>query len=374
MKIKILKENLKLALSACERITKKATSLPILNNILLKVKGNFLEITSTNLNTTLQWWILTKVEKEGVTTIPANFFLNFINLISDNKLEIESKNNNIFIISENQKNQIQGQNPDEFPIIPKIEKDISYELPTSFLKEGLEQVIEIPSPSQIRPEISGIYFSFKKGNLSIASTDSFRLGEKKIKIKEFEKDIDFIIPQEGAREILNILSQVEEENFKCYPTSNQILFEFLSKETSRPQINIISRLIEGEYPNYQDIIPKKTITKIQVKKEEFKNQIKKAGLFSGKIMEVKLTSLPKEKKLKIFSQSPEIGENEAKMPSIIEGEEVEVSFNYKFLIDGLNNLKSSEIILELSADDGPGILKPVGDDSYLYILMPVKSS
>ncbi len=375
MEVEILTTNLNKALSYCERLTKKTSNLPILENVLIETEGNFLKLTTTNLETTIRWWILAKILKEGKVTVPANLITNLSSLISSEKITLKEENQNLLLLTENKNVLIQGQSVEEYPIIPKIEKEISYKLPVEKLIEGLQQVIDIPSPSQIRPEISGVYFSIKKRKLKIVATDSFRLGEKTIDLKEeVKKESNFILTQETARELLNILSYKKEGEIICYPNPNQVLFELLMEETSHPQINLMGRLIEGEYPKYQEVIPKKSTVRIQIEKEKLANQIKEAGLFSGKILEVKLTPQVKEGKLKIFSQSPDVGRSETYLPAQIEGEELEISFNYKFLLDGLNNIKSSEVILELSGEEGPALLKPVGDESYIYILMPIKSS
>ncbi len=374
MKIEVLTSKLKEAVLCCERIVKKTTSLPVLKNILLQTTGNFLELTTTNLETTLRYWILAKVEKQGKVIVPANFLANLVSLLRGEKITLEEKGKNLLLKSENQISQIHGQDPEEFPIIPKVSKEVVFTLNSKKLADGLSQVVEIPTASQVRPEISGLYFLFKKKKLVIVGTDSFRLGEKTIELdEEVKKESSFILPQEAGKELLNILTQ-KEGKVTCYPSPNQVLFEFLMEETSHPQINILSRLIEGEYPNYQEIIPKKFTTRFQIDKENFQNQIKEAGLFSGKILEVKITPLVKEGKLKIFSQSPETGINESYLYAKIEGEQFEVAFNYRFLLEGLNNIKSSEVIFELSGEEGPGVLRPVGDQSYLYILMPIKAS
>jgi len=374
MKLEILTNKLKEAAVSCERIIKKSTSLPILSNILLRTEGNFLQLITTNLETAIKRWVLAKIEKQGQVAIPATFFANLISLIDEEKLVLEGRNKNLLLTTNKRSTQIQGQDPEEFPIIPEVTKENPLEIPVRTLQEGLNQVVDIPSPSQVRPEISGLLFSFKKNKLKIVGTDSFRLGEKTLFLeKEVKKEISFILPQEAGRELMNILSQ-KEGSVVCYFNPNQVLFEFLMEETSHPQINLLSRLIEGEYPNYQEIIPKKFTTKIQIEKEKFQNQIKEAGLFSGKILEVKITPLPKQKKLKVFSQSPEAGKNESYLPAKIEGEQLDISFNYRFLVEGLNNIKSSEVLFELSGEEGPGILKPVGDQTYIYILMPIKAS
>ena len=372
MKIEILKINLKKALDIVEKITRKNITLPALSNVLLSVEGNFLRLDATNLEISVSWWILAKIEEEGKVAIPATFFSNLINLLTDEKIELETQNKNLLLKTQNQTTQIHGIDPEEFPIIPKIEKEEIITISNKKLLESLEQVIEIPSVSQVRPEISGIYFSFKKDTLKIVSTDSFRLAEKGISLKtKSKKDISFIVPQDAVRELMNILGQ-EDGNTIIYFSQNQILFENERKEDSHPRIQILSRLIEGEYPNYQEIIPKKYKTQVIVKKDELENKLKQAGLFSGKISEVKLNIDVKKKKIKIYSESPEIGKNESYISAKIKGEDMDVSFNYKFLISGLQNIKSSEVILELNGDDGPGVLKPVGDENYIYVSMPIK--
>lgn len=372
MKIEILKRNLKKALDIIEKVTRKNLTLPALSNVLLSVEGNFLRLDATNLEISVSWWILAKIEEEGKVAIPATFFSNLINLLTDEKIKLETQNKNLLLKTQNQTTQIHGIDPEEFPIIPKIEKEEIITISNKKLLESFEQVIEIPSVSQVRPEISGIYFSFKKNLLKIVSTDSFRLAEKSIILKtKSKKDISFIVPQDAIRELMNILGQ-EEGNTIIYFSQNQILFENEKREVSHPRIQILSRLIDGEYPNYQEIIPKKYKTQVIIKKDGFENQLKQAGLFSGKISEVKLTIDVKKKKIKIYSESPEIGKNESYMSAKIKGEDMNVSFNYKFLLSGLQNIKSSEVILELNGNDGPGVLKPVGDENYIYISMPIK--
>ncbi|MDD5750088.1 MAG: DNA polymerase III subunit beta [Candidatus Pacebacteria bacterium] len=372
MKAEILKDLFKKALTASEKITRKASSLPALQNVLINAEGSFLELTTTNLETTVRWWILAKIGKKGHVAVPATFLANVVSLIPVEKLELQEENQNLIITTPDQKVQIQGQDPSEFPIIPKVSKNDSWKIDTLKLSQGLSQVVDVPSVSQIRPEISGIYLFVKAGLLKIVATDSFRLAEKTIKLsQESPREYSFIMPQAAAREVISIFSQ-ESGDITVYCNPNQVLFETANQDASQPQINIMSRLIDGEYPNYQEIIPKKFVSRLVVNKEELVSQIKKAGLFSGRTAEVQFSVLPKEGKLKLFSQSVEAGKNEAVLPCKTEGEAINVSFNHKFLLDGLNNIKSSEVELELSENDGPGVLKPVGDNSFIYILMPVK--
>lgn len=374
MKVEILKENLKNGLSVVEKVVGKNLSLPILENVLINTEDNFLSLSSTDLETAIKIWILTKIVKKGKVVVPAKFLSSFISLLPNEKIIIEEKNQGLHVECKNFVNQVQGFNPDEFPIIPKFENSDCVQVDNKKLCDGLSQIVDIASPSQSRPEISGIYFSFSKNILKIVATDSFRLAEKNIKLDvAVKKDVTFILPQKPAREIVNILSEREGE-LKIYFSPNQVMFEVLMSESKHPQIQIISRLIEGEYPNYEEIIPKKFKTKINISRDELLNQMKAASLFSGKINEVRIKVSPQNKEVEIFAHDPDVGESRSTILAKIEGEAMDTSFNYKFIIDGLNNIKSSEVVFEFSKEDGPCILKPVGDISYLYVVMPIKST
>ena len=375
MKIEVLKENLKNGLGVVERIVGKNLSLPILDNVLINTEDSFLNLSSTDLETAIKLWILVKIIKKGKVVVPAKLLSSFVSLLPNEKVVLEEKNQGLHIECKNFKNQIQGFNPEEFPIIPEF-KDLEYlEVDNEKFCQGLSQIVDIASPSQSRPEISGIYFVFLKNSIKIAATDSFRLAEKNISMESssVKREISFILPQKPAREIINILSG-KEGKLKIYFSPNQTMFEFSMKEVQHPEVQIISRLIEGEYPNYEEIIPKKFKTRVIIKRDEFLNQIKAASLFSGKINEVKIKADIKNNEVKISAQDPDIGESSSNITVKIEGEQIETSFNYRFLIDGLTNIKSSEIIFELSKEDGPCILKPVGDTSYIYVVMPIKAT
>lgn len=374
MKVEILKENLKNGLSVVEKIVGKNLSLPILDNVLINTEDNFLSLSSTDLETAIKLWILTKIVKKGKAVVPAKFLSSFVSLLPNEKITIEEKKQGLYIECKNFKNQIQGFNPEEFPLIPEF-KNLEYiEVDNKAFCQGLAQVVDVASPSQSRPEISGIYFIFSKNSIKMVATDSFRLAEKNIVLESpVKKDVSFILPQRPAREIINILDG-KEGKIKIYFSPNQTMFEFPMKEAPHPQVQVISRLVEGEYPNYEEIIPKKFKTHVVVKRDEFLNQIKAASLFSGKINEVKIKINQQEKEIEISAQDPDIGESRSSIPAKIEGEPIEASFNHKFLIDGLLNIKSSEVVFELSKEDGPCILKPVGDISYIYVVMPIKAT
>jgi DNA polymerase-3 subunit beta len=375
----ILKDKLKYGISVVERISNKSLTLPILNNILLKTEKNFLNLSATDLEMGIQWWALVKTEKEGKITVPAKLLSSFVSFLPNKPITLKVKGVDLQIECENRETTIKGIDAEEFPIIPKISEEEKLSVNAGIFCKNLAKVVDIASFSSTKVEISGVYFSFQKDMITMTATDSFRLGEKKMYLKTkstLSKDYSLILPQRTAKEVINILSE-KEGDVTIYFSPNQVMFETPLSETKHPDIQIISRLIEGEYPNYQEIIPKTYETKITFKAEELINQIKLASLFSSKINEVIIKADPKKGELFISSQNPDIGEHKGSIKVKVEGKACEVSFNHRFLLDGILNVvsgeeKNPEITLDLNGSEKPGVLRSSKDENYLYLIMPIK--
>lgn len=373
MKVEILKDNLKSGLSVAEKVVGKNLSLPILDNVLINTEDSFLNLTSTDLETVIRLWILSKVVQKGQAVVSVKVLSSFISSLPEEKVIIETKEKNLYVESKNYKTQIQGFNSEDFPLIPQFKDLESLEINNTLFYQGLSQVVSVASSSQTRPEISGIYFSFSKKLLTLAATDSFRLAEKQISLENpTKKEYAFILPQKTAKEIITILEN-KQGNLKIHFSNNQVQFELSMEDIKHPAVQITSRLIDGQYPNYQEIIPDKFKTLVVVKKDEFLSQVKTASLFSSRNNEIKLSISAEKNEVEVISQNPTIGENHSNLLAKVEGESLVASFNYKFLLEGLQNIKSSEVIFSLSKEDGPAVMRPVGDASYLYVVMPIKS-
>ena len=379
MKLSILQENLKDGLNITSRLTGKSLTLPILNNVCLKTEKNFLQISATDLEIGIKWWSLAKIEKEGEIVVPAQLLNNLINFLPNKIISLKTDNQLLLVECDKYKTSIKGFNPQDFPIIPTIEEGEKITINTNLFCQALSQVVDIAAFNQTRPEISGIFFKLEKDCLKLVATDSFRLAEKTILFKEgikdfiFKKEASLIFPQKTGREIINIFKE-KKGNINIYFAPTHILFEEIMKETSHPQIHLVSKLIEGEYPLYEEIIPKEYQTQIICSKNDFLNQIKSASLFSGKTNEIKIEANPSKNEINLTSKNPDLGEYEALLAANVKGKKIEISFNYKFLIDGLSNLKSSEVCMELNGAEGPAVLKAVGDPNYIYLVMPIKAS
>jgi len=368
MKITCLQENLKNNLNIVQNIVGRNLTLPILNNLLLEIDGVRLKISSTNLEIGINSWTSGKIEKTGAITVPAKTLSSFINSLPNKKVELETKDNILSVKCENYKANIVGLPADDFPIIPKIKEDPCFVFKKSeILKDNLNKVIGCSAISESRPEISGVFLYFDKEIIKLAATDSFRLAEATTHQQNSLaiKPASLIIPQRTAQELIRILGEKPNEELKIVLSTNQVLFDL-------NDVQLISRLIDGKYPDYQQIIPKNTETQVVVSREEFINNIKVASIFSGKINAVKLIIKPG--KIEIAAQDVDLGENKSQLSADVKGKNLEISFNYRYLLDGLVNISTKQVLLGMNSSFSAAIIKPVGEENYIYVVMPIKNS
>ena len=370
MKLSCLQENFSRGLNICSRITSGGKpGLPILENVILIAKKGLLELSSTNLEVAITTQVRAKVEKQGKITIPAQLLANYVDLLPNEALTLTTTNHELTIKSKNQKAKIKGISAEEFPIIPQIEKKDKYIIESKNLKDALEKTSFTISPTETRTEISGALFAFnwpKKNILTIVSTDSYRLARCEIPFKKpiGEKREDIIVPLKTIREILRIITN--KGDVELYLVPNQILFVYEGTE-------LISRIISGAYPDYEQIIPDKIVTRAHLEKENFLKIIKAASFFAEPgVNDISLEFLPKKNSLLVTSVNDKIGEYAAEVKTEISGQPCKITFNYRYLIDGLANMGHGEISLEIVDSNTPGLIKSVDDPSYLYLIMPIQ--
>jgi DNA polymerase III subunit beta len=376
MKTTILKNNFIKALNIIEKITGKNLTLPILDNALIETQENTLKLSTTDLEVGISYWLSANIEEKGKITIPVKTLSNLVSLISEEKINLETKEETLILKGENHKTQIKGLNAKDFPIIPEISGGIWVKIGTVDFSKAISQVIDFCALTQTRLELSGVYFYFEKNQAKIVTTDSFRLAEKTVPLtgvcNEFSPQ-SFILPRNAARELVNIFSQRVDE-LKLYLSPNQLMAEQRFSGIDQPEVRLITRLIEGDYPNYQEVIPKEHKTKIILSKEDFLNQIKKASLFSGRSNEIHLEIEPAKSSLSIAAQNVDIGETKSRIKSEVQGEKLKIAFNSKFLVEGVNQIAGEKVVLQFNGSEGPGLLKSITDNSFVYVLMPIKSS
>lgn len=366
MKLSCTQENLNKGLSIVSHIASKNISLPILNNVLLKTENGVLKLSTTNLEMGITCDIRSKIEKEGSFTVSAKLLHDYISLLPNERVDIELKNNELELNCKNSKTVIKGIAAAEFPLIPSVSSKDVCRIKTSGFRKALSGVAFAVAFDETRPEISGVYFNFEKDKLIMVATDSYRLAEKAIEVeKPFTENKSVIVPIKTVQELIRILGEGD-ETITIYINENQILFTFNG-------VNLVSRIIEGQYPDYKQIIPKEFKTKVTINTQELIKTIKAVSLFcrSG-VNDVSLKFLPDKKEVNVSATNIQLGENITRIDGEVEGEENNIVFNYRYLIEGVQNINTEDSVLEINSSMNPGVLKPKDEDNYLYIIMPIK--
>ncbi|HQO11399.1 MAG TPA: DNA polymerase III subunit beta [bacterium] len=375
MKIEVLREKLNQAVSIVSRAAIKSASLPILEGVMVKADDNTVQFSATDLEVGIRVSALAKISKSGQAVVPARILSALGKLMSGDKVSLELIKNSLVIKDDDNETSLQTLVSEDFPVIPQPNDDFSVEINGSELSKGLAQVIDCVSTSQSRPEISGVYLKISGDQLTIAATDSYRLAQKNISLSvKAKKDREMILPAKAVNHLIGIIGETN-NLIKVSGDDNQIRFEFtLGEAPLSLEIEMVSRLIEGTYPRYQEVIPQKSSVKIRVDRHEFMGKIKAASLLSDQTYEVRLSTQSEEGRLKIEARSSRVGEFKSSLVAEIEGGETEVSFNGRFLSDALLNLSGSDAQIGLTDSDKAALIKSGDDQSYLYVLMPIRSN
>ncbi|MDQ5954386.1 MAG: polymerase subunit beta [Patescibacteria group bacterium] len=363
MKIECGSEKLKTAISQVERITGKNLTLPILGSILFIASGKSLKLRAINLSLGIEIEIPAKVEKEGIVAISGSVVANiFSNFFDTENITLEEIDGNLLIKTKKSKIKVKGQTHDDFPTIPAV-SGINFEIESKKLVNGIKSVYYSSSPSDIKPEISSVFLYTNEDNLVFVSTDSFRLAEKKIKVKGIPEIKGLLIPYKNIAEILRIFGDLN-ENIKICFNKNQISF-------SCNNIYLTSRIIDGVFPDYRQIIPKDKKTEAVVLKQDLLNALKLSNIFSDKFNQLNLSIKTKEKVFELSSSNNDVGENKTYLDAVLSGEDVELGFNYKYFLDCFQSITTDSLSIKLNDSNKPIIVSPVSDTSFTYLIMPM---
>ncbi|OGF33438.1 DNA polymerase III subunit beta [Candidatus Falkowbacteria bacterium RIFOXYC2_FULL_36_12] len=374
MKVTCTKENLNQGLMVTGHLANKNVNLPILNNILLEAKNETLKLSTTNLEIGISAVVRGKIDQEGVFTVDSKLLADYVSLLPNDNVDIELlKDDFLNIKCKNNNTRIKGIVSEDFPVIPEIEKNNPIKINIKDLKNAISQVIFSVSNNETRPEISGVFMNFngQPGNLTLVGTDSYRLAEKTLKIESNGEQKAVIAPVKTLQEVLRILGLIKDgaesaETMDIYLSENQILFSING-------IEIISRLVEGNYPDYKQIIPVESKTNAIVSTSELVKVIKTTALFSKiGIFDINLEFLPANNSIVISSNNIQVGESVSEVESVMTGEKNNTTLNYRFILDGLNSVDASEVEISLIDNNIPCLIRPKDDKSYLYIIMPIK--
>lgn len=368
MKVKILQDKFSKALSIASRFTSNRAQLPVLANILLKAEKNTLTVSSTNLETSVSINVGAKIQKEGEVTVPSKTLFDVVNNLKTETIDLVGEKEQILIKSDSFESTVLGMNSSDFPETPSSLGKGIVSVEAAELVSCLSKTLFSVSVDETRPILTGALMALKKGKMEVVSTDGFRLSRKSLKATGSFEKFEIIVPKNILSEMLKLSASVETVRFAYKKNESQIIFEVGDTILS-------SRVIEGEFPDYNKIIPKDSKIDIIVDKEELLNSVKLASVFSrdsSNIVKFKL----KKNTLYLEAESKMYGHQKSSVDVKVEkgktDKEYEILFNHRFLEDFLNAAESEDVVLKFNDPNSSGVFLDTTDPKYLHLIMPVK--
>ncbi len=372
MKLSCLQENLNRGLSVVGRAVATRITLPITNNVLLQTDQSRLKLVATNLEMAISCWIGAKVEEEGTITVPARLLTEFVNSLPSDKVEINLSRGKVLDLKcARFEARISGVDAKDFPPIPRVDEGITTKVEVDALHQGINRVVFAAATEESRPVLTGIDAEFDGDLLTLAAADGFRLAVYKLPLAEsVSEKVKAIIPARALAELSRLVAdQGEVVGITLSPSKGQVLFRL-------KDIELVSQLVQGTFPNWGQLIPQSYTTRAVVNVAEFLRATKTASIFArdGSGI-VRLVMTPGEElkpgKLTVSARSEEIGDDVGELDASIEGEESKIAFNGKYLTDVLDKLQEKEVAVETTNPSSPGVIRPVGVENYIYVVMPM---
>jgi DNA polymerase III subunit beta len=376
VKIICKQQDLGRGLSIVGHAVSSRSTLPILANILLATENGRLKLSATNLEIGINCWVDAEIQEEGNTTIPAKLITDLVNSLPQAAVEISVSNDSHVVNIKSQRSSatIKGMDPSEFPLIPSTEGgELPIVLDAAQFKEAIQEVAFAAADDDSRPVLTGVYVETGSEKLTFAAADAFRLAVRVIELPGYEQSHDtMLIPARTLEELARILPSEGSVEMIVTPNRSQVLFH-------TEQVDLVSRLIEGTFPNFRGIIPKEHTTRAVVETKEFAAAVKSVAPFardSSNITRVKISGGEgsEEGSMTMEATAEDVGSNISTINATVDGPEQQIIFNVKYLADILNVIDTPEVALEVTSAARPGVIKPVSQADYTYVIMPMSSN
>jgi DNA polymerase-3 subunit beta len=371
MKLSCLQENLSKGLGIVSRAVATRSTLPITQNVLIAADQSRLKLAATNLEIAISCWLGAKIEEEGAITIPARLLTEFISSLPNDKIDISLMQRTLQLKCARFEARINGLDAQDFPPIPQVADGLAAKIEIAALRDGINQVTFAAAAEESRPVLTGIQLEFDGDKLAMAAADGFRLAVHNTSLLSPVKNkTAIIVPARALNELGRFLTDQEEPiEITVNQQKSQILFKLKN-------IELVSQLIQGAFPNYSQLIPQSYVTRAVVDVAEFLRAIKMASIFArdGSGI-VRLVVSPGVEltpgKMNISARAEEVGDNMGEIDALIDGEGAKIAFNAKYLSDVLSVLDEKQVALETTTSSSPGVLRPVGTDNYIHVVMPM---
>jgi DNA polymerase-3 subunit beta len=363
MKLQVTQENLNRALGSVARVANSRGTLPILANVLIKTSNNRLSLSATNLDIAITHYIGAKVKDEGSITVPARLMQDFVGSLPEGVIELDLQETKLHVTTDQYQSVVNGIVADDFPVMPAITNGKTWTMKGGLFKKALQQVVLAASNDETRPVLTGVLLQTLEGKLYMAATDSYRLAEKQLGANK--QDINLLIPASAMHDLLRVLSD-DDEDVHVKHDEQQVLFQV-------GDIELVTRLVDGKYPDYRKLIPEKFATQATLKRADLVNVTKVSSLFARESAgSVTIEVDAEAQQLSIRSVASQLGENTATAAAKATGSG-SITVNSRYLLDGLGVLSGDEVVFGFNGKLEPTLLNDPGAPDYQHIIMPLKS-
>src|SRR5919108_558914 len=371
VKLSVMQENLARGLSIVSRAVSTRSTLPVLANVLLKTEDGGLKLTATNLEIGITYWVAGKIDSDGATTVPAKLLTDYVNALQGgDRIDLELQPGETLNLKAGRfESHLKGIDADEFPAIQTAGERPTTRIAQKVLRQALEETAFAAASDEARPILTGVLARFEGDALTLAAADNYRIAVKTIPILDTVSETSIVIPARALNEVVRILGDVDDPiDVILAQGRNQILFHLEG-------VDLVSRLIDGQFPNYQQVLPQSHTTRAVLDREELLRAVRPAALIAHESANIVKLQISSNGEAGItVSANAEVGDHVGQVEAAVEGDGTAIAFNAKYLADVLTNVEADQFALELNGPLSPGVFKPVGDDRYVHVVMPVRTT
>jgi DNA polymerase-3 subunit beta len=366
-----MQENLARGLSVVSRAVSNRSTLPVLANVLLKTEDAGLKLTATNLEIGITYWVPGKIETDGATTVPAKLLTDLVNsLPAGDRVDLELQaGDTLHLRCGRFETHVKGIDADEFPAIGAAGERPTTRIAQNALRRALAETVFAAASDEARPILTGVLARFEGDQVTLAAADNYRIAVKTIPILDPVPETSVVIPARALVELARVLADVEDPvEIVLASGRNQVLFHL-------DGIDLVSRLIDGQFPNYQQVVPQTHTTRAILDREELLRAVRPAALIAHESANIVKLQIGADGEPGItVSASAEVGDHVGQVEATVEGDGTTIAFNARYLADVLTNVNADQFALELNGPLSPGVFKPLGDDHYIHVVMPVRTT
>jgi DNA polymerase-3 subunit beta len=371
VKLSVMQENLARGLQVVSRAVSTRSTLPVLNNVLLRTEDGGLKLTATNLEIGMTYWVPGKIDVDGAVTVPARLLADIVlGLPANERVDLELlPQETLHVKAGRFETRIKGIDAEEFPAIPTAGEKPTTRVAQKALREALGEVTFAAAVDEARPILTGVLVRFEGTQVTLAAADNYRIAVKTITVLDAVEETSVVVPARSLHELSRVLTDTDDPvDIVLSPARNQILFHLEG-------IDIVSRLIDGQFPNYQQVLPKTHTTTATVDRDQLLKAVKLASLIASSSANIVKMHIGKDSETGLtVSAAADVGDNRSDVEAQVEGDGTTIAFNAKYLVDVLQNVSTEQFVIELNGPLSPGVFRPVDDGQYVHVVMPVKTT